>query len=230
MSAAGEDDRIAPSGSRPSRPNAPPQVLPSIVVDASYLEAAWSIHTARKRSPAAWRRRMIAVTAVASLCGALAGSLVPEETEPESPTVTRMPVTVTVGAATLTPQAPAPASLDSVPGQGERMTQRAAAALVHRAGALRRVGETASSRDLLTDVLKQRPGYPPAFAAMAGLELQLGHATAGVRWARHAVRALPRSFENWQLLSQAYTFAGLHAESSRAHARATLLRQPTLSQ
>ena len=104
-----------------------------------------------------------------------------------------------------------------------RMDQQAAANHVFAAQELRRTGHAEDARLLLTKVLKDRPGYPPALAALAELELDRGQAMRAVRWARLAVRALPRSIENWRLLDRACAAAGLYTESDHAHEQMTEL-------
>ncbi len=224
----GPDDLTLRLGFRISRPNAPVPVWPSMLVDSAYLQAVSSVAN-RTRA----RRRSLALAAACSfLCGALAlpltSELVRRMTAPVTASVTA-PATATsaltnVGASLRTPPMPRSASPDSEPPHHRtRMDLRDAAAHVHSAQELRSAGRVRDARRLLIDVLDDRSGYPPALAAMAELELEGGQAVAAVRWARFAVRALPGSAENWALLSRACTAAGLHAESTRAQARALLL-------
>lgn len=202
-----------------SRRNAPVPVTPSILVDASYMQAVSSV-AARIR---ARRRSLTLAAACAFLCGTLSVPLASELVRRMAAPVSATHVVKNVGASSRTPSMPMSASPEAAPPHRTRMDQRDAAKHVHHAQELRKAGRVRDARRLLLEVLKDRPGHPPGLAAMAELELERGQAVVAVRWARFAVRALPRSVENWELLGRACAVAGLHAESARAHARATQL-------
>ncbi len=200
------------SGHRISRPNAPVRALPSILVDASYLQAVSSVR-ARMRA----RRRILALTAIgAFLCGIVALPLPAELARREAAAVSASDVVKNVGASLGVPRKPVSAAPDSAPPHRTRMDQSEAARHVHDAQELRRAGQVREAWHLLTEVLRDRPGYPPGLAAMAELKLDCGQAAASLRWARLAVRALPSSVENRKLLSRARAAAGLRAESTHA--------------
>jgi hypothetical protein len=203
------------SGHRISRSNAPVRALPSILVDASYLQ---DVSTARARMRA--RRRILALTAVgAFLCGVVALPLSDDLTRREASPLSASDVIENVGASLGAPRKPVSAAPDSAPPHGTRMDRSDAAKYVHDAQELRKAGQVREAWHLLTEVLRDRPGYPPGLAAMAELKLDCGQANASVRWARLAVRALPSSAENRKLLRRARAAAGLLAESTHAHSR-----------
>lgn len=217
---SGAEDHTLRLGLQLSRPNAPVPRVPSIVVDASYMQAV-SAFTSRIR---ARRLRLTLVAACAFLCGALALPLTVELARRMDTPVTATSTGNHVGVSLLqTPRIPMSAAPDAEPPRRIRMDQREAGRHVHTAQDLRKAGRLLDARRLLIDVLKDRPGYPPALAAMAELELDRDEAASAARWARLAVRALPRSVENWQLLDRACALAGLDAESARAHERVTEL-------
>ncbi len=185
----GENDHTLRFGFQISRPNAPVPITPSILVDASYLQAVSSvvdrIHA---------RRRKLALAATcAFLCGALTlpltAELVRRMAAPVTAPAYATSVTKNVGTSMRTPLVPNSASSDSEPPRPTRMDQRDAARLVRGAQELRRAGRVRDAWRLLADVLQDRSGYPPGLAAMAELELDRGRAVAGVRWARLAVSA-----------------------------------------
>ena len=220
----GEDEQTLRLSVPITRANAPVPVVPSILVDAYYLQAVSSV-AARMR---ARRRNLTLAAACAFLCGALAVPLATDLVRRMAAPATATNVAKNVGTSLRTPPMPMSASPDSERPHRTRMDQRDAARHVHGAQELRRAGRVQDARRLLADVLKDRSGYPPALAAMAELELDRDQAVLAVRWARLAVRALPSSIESWDLLGRAYTAAGRHTESARAHAHGTelyMLRQ-----
>ncbi len=219
----GPDEHTLRLGFRISRPNAPVPVLPSILVDASYAQAVSSVAD-RMRG----RSRSLTFAAAGAFLGCALALLTVQTVERVRRTdapATATTVVKTVGASLRTPLVPMSVSPAAEPPHRTLMDQQDAARHVHGAEQLRRAGSVRDARRLLTDVLKDRSGYPPALAAMAELELDSGQAAAAVRWARLAVRALPWSVKNWELLGRACSVAGLNAESAGAYARATLLHK-----
>lgn len=213
------DGHTLRSGLRLARPNGSVPLVPSILVDASYLQAVSSVVKRRR----ARRTILTLAAACAFVCGTLASplalELVGERAAPAAATsrVKNVPTSLQ------TRPIPSSAAPLAEPPRRTRINQREAARRVHHAQELQQEGRMLDARRVLTDVLKDRPGYPPGLAAMAELELERDEAASAAHWARLAVRALPRSIENWQLLDRACTRAGLEAESARAHERATEL-------
>lgn len=208
-----------------SRANTPIAKVPSILVDRSYWQTVSSV-----MGPIRARRRKLRMVAVgAFLCGLASLPLAKELTRRMAePATAPMPASSAVKHAqpslpmqtTTAPQAAAP---QAEPPQRAQLSSQDALRHVRDAQELMEAGHMHDARNRLTEVLRDRAGYPPALAAMATLELENAQAKAALRWARLAVRAQPSSVENWDLLGRALTVAGLHADSQRAHAHATEL-------
>jgi len=193
-----------------TRRNAPLAKVPSIVVDASYLQAV-----AAERARVNARRSKLALVAVgAFLCGSLSVPLALKLVRP----VARLATTThqaKVGAAP-PPSLPVSATPQSEPPQRAVivMDLRNASRYVRAAEALRQAGRVEEARPVLERVLSARPGHPASLAAMAALELDSGNPALAVHWAQLAVRSLPSSIKYGELLSRASAAASVHAESS----------------
>ncbi len=216
---ARDRDRTGGVGAKVSRPNTPLPNVPSIVVDASYLEApAPGIVTPKPTTSYRVLKAVVAVSAF--LCGALIEPSLENLTSFRSSAAPVMLPAIVV-------QVPSSATQSLVfqasPPSVELLDQQEAERLVRLAHKLRRTGREQHAQRLLAALLEERPGHPRALAAMAQLSLDLGDAPEAVRWARRSVQSLPGSADHWQLLAEALTRAGLHEESLRARTRAAEL-------
>lgn len=203
--ALNQGDSTLRLGAPCSRPNTKLPVLPSIILDPSLLDVAYSPAThASSRLATSHRRITFLVALTGLLCGGWLGTVVVEQTRASSATATqdRLP-TVTVGALTQPMQHVAPAAPDSLPLRHAPMSLRDAALRLRRAKALQRAGELGAARYVLHGLLRHRPGYPPGLATMTELELELGDSVAALHFARRAVRALPGSAAHRELLRRA---------------------------
>jgi hypothetical protein len=216
---ARDRDRTGGVGAKISRPNSPLPDVPSIVVDASYLEApAPEIVKPKPTTPYRVLKAVVAVSAF--LCGALIEPSLENLTSFRSSEAPVMLPAIVVQAPSSATQSLA---FQASPPATDRLDQQEAERLVRLAHKLRRTGREQHAQRLLAGLLEERPGHPQALAAMAWLEMERGDSLEAVRWARHGVQSLPGSADHWMLLSQALARADLHEESRLAARRAAEL-------